>query len=110
MDTKTLKPLYNENYSTSHRGISEDNYKANIPRVSNNTALNFENTTGGEHQDITVKNGDFFAALHMLMKNKHNYLRNGGSQQQDDNHKVKRLYSVLFCKQNKIKAETIRII
>ena len=89
MDTKRLKPLGNEDYSTTHRGMSQDNYTSNVPRVSNSSGQHFENTPGGEQQDITVKNGDFFAALHMLMKNKHSYLSNGGSQQKDDSHKVR---------------------
>ena len=102
MDTKVLKPLYNENYSTALRGISEDNYKVNIPRVPKSSTQNFENATS-EHQDITVKNGDFFAALHMLMKNKHSYLRNGGNKQQDDSHKVREQYVRVYYFLNRSK-------
>ena len=41
-----------------------------------------------EEQDITVRNGDFFAALHMLMKDKHSYLRSEGQKHPDNGHKV----------------------
>ena len=40
-----------------------------------------------EKHDIMVKNGDFFEALHLLIKNKHNYLQNNGTNRQDNGHK-----------------------
>ena len=75
MDTKPLKPVYDKNYSTSYVGVYDDNCTY-------------------EHKDLTVKNEDFFAALHILMKNKHKYMRNIGSTQQDDNHKVRIGYCI----------------
>ena len=83
-----MKSSFNELHSISHTGIIDDNYKANIAKVSNSSIQKLENTTEGEHEDITVKNGDFFASLHMLMKNKHNYLHNS-SRQPEDHHKVR---------------------
>ena len=88
MDKKVMNPSFNENNSISHTEIIDKNYNANIANVTNCANHAMETKSGGEPQDVTVKNGDFFAALHMLMKNKHNYLHNS-SRQPEDHHKVK---------------------
>ena len=82
-----MNPSFNENHSISHTEIIDKNKKANISNVANGATHTMENKPGGEHQDVTVKNGDFFAALHMLMKNKHNNLHNS-IRQPEDHHKV----------------------
>ena len=87
MDKKVMNPSFNENNSISHTEIIDKNYKANITNVANCANNAMETKPGGEHQDVTVKNGDFFAALHMLMKNKHNNLHNS-IRQPEDHHKV----------------------
>merc|ERR1719288_366884 len=45
-----------------------------------------ENIDTSVEPDITVKNGDFFAALHLLMKNKH-HITNDGRTSIDNGHK-----------------------
>ena len=87
MDKKVMNPSFSENNPITHTEIIDKNYKANIANVANCANHAMETKPGSELQDVTVKNGDFFAALHMLMKNKHNNLHNS-IRQPEDHHKV----------------------
>ena len=89
-------PICNENYHpstkpersllliNSRRHQSSDiNQEIISSNIKNNSTIEVEN-----QQDITVKNEDFFAALHLLMRNKHNSVCHVNNKRPEDNHKV----------------------